>query len=96
MVRGFRFEALTEKGRGALKDSVLLRKGASKWEKKQFKIMWKVELVSVDPYILDVISKSKSLARKIQPDVFLGVFKEELYNEHSVVIDKDFEVEVLK
>ena len=95
-MRGFRFVSMSEKGRESLRDRILLKKGASKWEKGQFKMIWKVELVSDTPYTLDVIGRSNQLLARISPSVFLEVFKKELAKEDGLVYNVDYYVEVLK
>lgn len=95
-MRGFRFKALSEKGRESLNNRILLNVGASRWEKMQFKALFGVDVVCKDPFTLDVCPKSLQLSRRLHPDIMIATLSKELFDDDGVVKDDDFSVEVLK
>ena len=96
-MKGFRFVSMTDKGSDGLNDVIFFRKGASRFDKAEFKLMWRVEkLNKVNPLILDVICKSKLFAKRIHPDVFIETIKNDLLVERNIVCNTDYSVEVLE
>lgn len=90
------FVALNKNGREGLKDRVLKMKGASKWERTQFKTMFKVYKTCEDPYTVEVVPRSIQLAKRINPSIFLDVIKKELKSEADLIEAVDYSVRFVR